>query len=168
MCRKESFGLTASGSVAFILLYCRRGPIEGLPQGEKLDGTQRTLLIVDHLMNETNRIVTDLFTKGSHHRELSVLYIVYNLFNNGKEHLTISLNGQYIVLFKNPRGASQIVHLAKQAYPGKVKAVQEAFKDATSSPFGYLMLDFKQCRPDKLRLRTKVLPDETTVVYVLC
>ena len=48
------------------------------------------------------------------------------------------------------------------------KAVQEAFKDATSAPFSYLLLDFKQCTPDKLRLRTKVFPDETTVVYVPC
>jgi len=72
------------------------------------------------------------------------------------------------VVFKNPRDASQIVHVAKQAYPGKVKAVQEAFKNATSAPFGYLLMDFKQCTPDKLRLRTKNFPDETTVVYVPC
>jgi len=142
--------------------------IEGLLRRENFDGTQSTLLILDNLMNETNRSVTDLFTKGSRHRDLSVVYIVQNLFNNGKEHRTISLNGHYIVEFKNPRDASQIVHLAKQVYLGKVKAVQEAFKDATSTPFGYLLLDFKQCTPDKLRLRTKVFPDETTVVYVHC
>jgi len=41
------------------------------------------------------------------------------------------------VVFKNPSDASQIVHLAKQAYPGKVKAVQ--VKDATSAPFSYLL-----------------------------
>jgi len=141
--------------------------IEGLPQRENFYGTQSTLLILDDLMNETNRSVTDLFTKGGHHRNLSVVYIVQNLFNNGKDR-TISLNSHYIVVFKNPCDASQIVHLAKQAYPGKVKAVQEAFKDATSTPFGYLLLDFKQCTPDKLRLRTKVFPDETTGVYVPC
>ena len=142
--------------------------IEGLPQRENFDETQSTLLILDDLMNETNRSVTDLFTKGSHHGDLSVVYIVQNLFNNGKEHRTISLNSHYIVVFKNPCDASQIVHLAKQAYPGKVKAVQEASKDAASAPFGYLLLDFKQCTPDKLRLPAKVFPDEMTVVYVPC
>jgi len=45
--------------------------IEGLHQRENFDGTQSTLLILDDLMNETNRSVTDLFTKGSHHRNLS-------------------------------------------------------------------------------------------------
>jgi len=72
------------------------------------------------------------------------------------------------VVLKNLHDASQIVHLAKQAYPGKVKAVQEAFKDATSSLFGYSLLDFKQYTAVKLHLRTNVFPDETTVVYAPC
>ena len=76
--------------------------IEGLPQRENFDGTQSTLLILDDLMNETKRSVTDLFTKGSSHRDLSVVYIVQNLFNNGKEHRRISLNSHHIVVFKNP------------------------------------------------------------------
>jgi len=58
--------------------------IEGLPQGENFDGTQSTLLILDDLMNEINRSVTDLFTKGSHHRDLSVVYIVQSLFKKRK------------------------------------------------------------------------------------
>jgi len=106
-----------SGSVASILFQTwnlLKGSLS-----EKIDGTHSTLLILDDLMNETNQNVTDLFTKGSHHRNLSVAYIVQNLFNNGK-HRTISLNSHYIVVFKNPRHASQIVHLAKQAYPPKL------------------------------------------------
>ena len=37
-----------------------------------------------------------------------------------------------MVVFKNPRDASQMSHLARQMYPGRVKFVQEAFKDVTS------------------------------------
>ena len=48
-----------------------------------------------------NRIV-NLFTKGSHHRNLSVTYIVQNLFHQGKVKRNISLNSHYLVLFKNP------------------------------------------------------------------
>ena len=65
--------------------------IEGLPQRENFDRTQSTLLILDDLRNETNRSVTDLFTKGSRHGDFSVVYIVQNQFNNGKEHRTINL-----------------------------------------------------------------------------
>ena len=55
--------------------------IERLPQRENFDGIESTLLILDDVINETNQSVTDLFTKGSHHRDLSIVYIVQNLFD---------------------------------------------------------------------------------------
>jgi len=137
--------------------------VEGLPQRENFDGTQRTLLILDDLMNETNRSVTDLFTKGSDHIDLSVVYIVGNLFKNGKEHRTISLNSHYIVVFKNPRRIANRL-FGKTSLPEKGHSCSRSIKDTTYSLFGYLLLDFKQCTPDKLRHRTKVFPDETIVI----
>ena len=56
--------------------------------------------------------IADLFTKGSHHRNLSVIYIVQNIFHQGKEMRIISLNAHYIVLFKSPRDRQQISILA--------------------------------------------------------
>ena len=55
--------------------------------------------------------------------------------------------------------------LAKQMYPGRVKFVQEAFADAMSSPYGYILVDLKQDTPEDLRLRTYILPDDD-VQYV--
>ena len=40
----------------------------------------RNLVVVDDLMTETDGRVTALFTKKSHHRDTSVLYLVQNLF----------------------------------------------------------------------------------------
>jgi hypothetical protein len=60
-------------------------------------------LIVDDLMCETDENDTKLFTKGCHHQNMSVIYIVQNLFHKGKEHRTISLNYNYLVMFKTPR-----------------------------------------------------------------
>ena len=117
-------------------------------------------------MNEANDQVTKLFTRGSHHRNMSVMFIVQNLFGKNKEHRTISLNSHYLVIFKNPRDASQIAHLARQMYPGKLKYVQESYKDATSRPHGYLLLDLRQDTPDHLRLRTNIFPPDHQVVYV--
>ena len=105
-------------------------------------------------MAEIDGRVTDLFTKKSHHSNTSVIYLVQNLFSRNKESRTISLNTQYMVVFKNPRDASQITNLAKQMYPGRVKFIQEAFADATSTPYGYLLVDLKQDTPEDLRLRT--------------
>lgn len=139
---------------------------EGLPRVEELEGDKRRLLILDDLMSETDERVTSLFTKGSHHRDLSIMYIVQNLFGKNKEQRTITLNSHYLVVFKNPRDASQITHLAKQMYPGRTKYLQEAYKDATAEAHGYLVVDLKQSTPDHLRLRTGIFPGDTHTVYV--
>ena len=88
-----------------------------------------------------------------------MLYLVQNLFPQNKDSRTISLNSQYMVVLKNPRDASQMSHLARQMYPGRVKFVQEAFKDATTVPYGYLLVDLKQDSPKDMRLRTTIFPD---------
>ena len=132
----------------------------------RANSNQPLLLIIDDLMCETDENVTKMFTKGCHHQNMSVIYIVQNLFHKGKEHRTISLNSNYLVMFKNPRDVSQITHLAKQIAPGNTRAVHDAFKDATSSPFGYLFLDFKATTPEELRLRTNIFPDQTQIVYL--
>ena len=136
---------------------------QGLPT--VFDTGKRNVVVLDDLMAETDGRVTDLFTKKSHHSNTSVIYLVQNLFPKHKESRTISLNAQYMVVFKNPRDASQVTHLAKQMYPGRVKFVQEAFKDATNVPYGYLLVDLKQDTPEDMRLRTTILPDDT-VQYV--
>ena len=132
---------------------------EGLPQSFDNDG-KRGLVVLDDLMAETDDRVTNLFTKKSHHSNTSVIYLVQNLFSKNKESRTISLNSQYMIVFKNPRDVTQMTTLAKQMYPGRVKFVQEAFADATASPYGYLLIDLKHNTPDDMRLRTSILPDD--------
>ena len=86
-----------------------KGIPESLENDSYLDVNKRNLIVIDDQMIEAgkdNRIV-NLFTKGSHHRNLSVIYIVQNLFHQGKGNLSISLNSHYLVLFKNPRDKLQ-------------------------------------------------------------
>ena len=45
--------------------------------------------------------IVDLFTKGCHHRNVSILYLTQNVFPQGKACRDISLNTQYLVLFNN-------------------------------------------------------------------
>ena len=138
---------------------------QGLPTA--FDTGKRNVVVLDELMAETDGRVTDLFTKKSHHSNTSVIYLVQNLFPKHKESRTISLKAQYMVVFNNPRDALRVTHLAKQMYPGRVKFVQEAFKDATSVPYGYLLVDLKQDTPEDMRLRTTIIPDDTVqCIYV--
>ena len=107
----------------------------------------RTLVILDDLMYATDRRVSELFTKGSHHRNISVIYIVQNLFHQGKDHRTISLNSHYTVLFKNPRDKSQAIHLGRQMYPEHPMKQVEVYEHTTTTPYGYLFINLKQDTP---------------------
>jgi hypothetical protein len=133
---------------------------EGLPSVDQFDGRQRVLLIVDDLMNEADQNVCNLFTKLSHHRNVSVVFITQNLFHKNKFVRTMNLNTHYIVMFKNPRDASQVAILARQMYPGKSQFVVEAYEDATKEPHGYLLIDLRPDTDDRYRIRTKIFPDD--------
>lgn len=145
--------------------------IQGLPENimSRFDGTQPEWIIIDDLMFESSnsRVVSELFTKGSHHRNLSVIYLVQNFFSRGNESRNISLNAQYIVYFKNPREQSMITHIARQIMPGKVKKIQEIYQDATKKPYSYLFLDLRPDTPEEIRFLTNVLDEEKYITVYL-
>ena len=143
--------------------------VEGLASGlEEIDGSRPTLLILDDLMDEAGdaKEVSELFTKGSHHRNLSIMMLVQNVFHQGKIMRTVSLNTHYMILFKNPRDAGQIRCLANQLFPGKTTFLIDAYKQATQKPHGYLLLDFKQSTQEKYRVLSEVLPGEEGCYFV--
>lgn len=141
--------------------------IQGLPEMSMFDGKYPQLIIIDDLMRESDGRIVDIFTKGSHHRNLSVFYITQNLFHQGRGQRDISLNTSYIIYFKNPRDRTQIRHLARQVFPDNTKFVEEAYKDATVEPHGYLMIDLKQNTNDACRFKSKIdPPNDKCVVYV--
>ena len=137
-----------------------------LPDLIIFDGKSRTLLVLDDLMTSTDDRVVDLFTKINQHRNLSVVYLTQNIFYKNKQSRILSLNSHYLVLFKNARDASQVANLARQMYPGKSAFMIEAFKNATSAQYGYLLIDLKQETDDKFRLRTGLSPGDDLIVYV--
>ena len=139
-----------------------QGIPDDIDNADYLDVSQRNLIVLDDLMAQSgkDKRISDLFTKGSHHRNLSIIYIVQNIFHQGKEMRNISLNAHYIVLFKSPRDKQQISMLARQINPGKVQEFMRSYDDATSRPHGYLMLDLKPTTDDQQRLKTNILPGE--------
>lgn len=141
--------------------------IEGLPNLEEYNGKEPVLVIIDDMMREANETVVDLFTKGCHHRNISVFFITQNLFHQGRGQRDISLNAHYIVFFKNPRDRAQIRYLARQVYPDNPKFIEEAYADATRVPHGYLLVDLKQSTPEEIRIRASVFPDDAAnIVYL--
>ena len=74
----------------------------GLPHNVRdddfFDTRYPTLIVLDDQMRDAVQSgeVCELFTEGSHHRNLSVICLMQNLFHRGKESRTMSLNTSYM------------------------------------------------------------------------
>lgn len=146
---------------------------EGLPSKDIIiafaSKYKSSLICIDDLMAEciNSSDMQDVFTKYSHHLNMSVIFISQNLYIQGKYSRTISLNLHYIIATKSNRDISQISVLARQT--GLRKTLQQAYSDATSIPFGYLLIDLSpwpiENEGQQLQLYTNIFPPNDLVVY---
>ena len=141
---------------------------EGIPENLNtfFDKNMNNLIILDDLMDEgaDSKAVSQLFTRGRHDN-MSVIFLTQNLFHPKQR--SISLNSDYMTIFKNVRDKSQFSNLAKQFMPNDVKFLKWVFEDATKLPHSYLFLDLKPETDDKLRIRSNILPnEEPKYVYI--
>ena len=135
---------------------------EGLDDLNSIKFGEPHLIIIDDLMSEASKSeqISNLFTKGSHHRNVSVILLIQNFFSRGEQLRNITLNAHYVVLFKNPRDKTIARSIACQMYPTKVQGFQRAYELATENPFSYFFIDLKPKTPESLRLLSNVLGEE--------
>jgi DNA-binding protein len=137
----------------------------------ELDPKQRNLVVLDDVMTrvKNDKNLVNLFCRGSHHRNASIIYIVQNLFVQGTESRTIHLNTQYFVLMKSNRDLGQITRLGMQLYDND-RDIRQAFKDsyirATKKPHTYLLVDVHHGTHEALKLRSGIFPGGKGNVYV--
>jgi len=126
-----------------------------------IDTRYPSLIVIDDLMRDAtnSKDVCELFVEGSHHRNISVTCIMQNAFSKGKENRTMSINSQYLVLFKNPRDQVGPAIFARQMYPNNSKKFMNKYIEATKRPYGYLFIDLKQNTPEEERLKTDIFKD---------
>lgn len=139
--------------------------VEGLPDLNEIKGAQ--MLILDDMMQQMkqDKRLVQLFSRGCHHWNMSVIHIVQNLFFSGLR--TSRVNAEYLVLMKNPNDQLQVQTLARQLFPNKQKFFIDSYNDATEKPHSYLLVDLTQYTNDKLRLRTNIFPDDKyQIVYI--
>jgi hypothetical protein len=141
---------------------------EGIPHLDEITtmNSGPKIVVIDDLMAETDENLANLFTRGSHHRNISIFNLGQNIFHQSKSHRTVSLNSHYFIIFKNPRDKMQIMSFARQVEPHNAKFIYEAYTDATARPHGYLVFDLKQETPEDMRYRTNIFPGESNIVYV--
>ena len=86
------------------------------------------------------------------YRGLSTIYIKHNLFQQSKLRRDAELQNTHIVLFKSPRDVMQVTTLSTQL--GLGSELVDWYRDATSVPFGHLLIDLLPRTEDRLRYCT--------------
>lgn len=129
---------------------------KGLPTEDLLEGINT--VIIDDLLTETakNEKMTNLFTRVVHHKNINVFCMIQNIFYKSTVIRNLNLNSNYIVLFRNIRDQTQLAIFARQFYPQNPKFIINAFLDATSKPYGYLLIDLHPKTADKFRIRSDI------------
>ena len=135
--------------------------IQGIPAKLGEDTFVSTLdnnvIVLDDLMSTASKDsrITELFTEGSHHRNLSVISINQNLYHSKDP--TQRRNCHYLTLFNNPIDKQPVMTLARQMYPGDAHKFMNMFNQATLNPYGHLVVDLKPMTHESLRLRPNIL-----------
>jgi len=142
---------------------------KGMPDWNKMfpvqESTHPSLVVIDDFMTEVGdkktaaEDIVNLFAKGSHHRNLSVLFLCQNMFYRGGRNYMrdISLNTHYMFVFKNLRDRTQITYLARQMAPNDWQRVHQHFEDATRLPHQYYLFDLKPQTDEPVRQRTNFI-----------
>ena len=135
---------------------------------DSLSREQRNISVLDDQMGvaSSSTSVADLFTKGSHHKNLTIIYRVQNVYNQYKSQTTISLNSNYSVVFHNGRNASHFRIMAYQICPNDGKWPVDTFTDANFKPYGYLVLDHHPSTPEDQTVVTNILTKEQLTDYI--
>ena len=144
---------------------------EGAPTQEDIAKISRDgkchAIVLDDLMDvvANNEYLCRLFTQGCHHKKLCVFFLTQNLFQTAKYNQTISRNAHYFVFTKSPRNLCSLINLTKQVFPGKSKAIEEAYKDVSRSQDRIFVLDLHPSSDDRFRMRSAIF-DDATLVYM--
>ena len=98
------------------------------------------LLIIDDSCEEiyNDKEFVNLATAGRH-KNINVIYIKHNFYQQSKWSRTIDLNTTHIILFKSARDIQQVDFLGKQL--NLVKFLKHCYQLATKEPFGDLLID---------------------------
>ena len=141
--------------------------LDDIPNFDEMGMQISTVVVFDDLLQEgsDNSQVCSLFTRGRH-LNFSVIFLSQNLYHQGKHSRDISLNTDYLILYKNPRDATQIRTLGQQMYPQSKHFLSWAYNDAVNKEqYGHLVLDLKPYTDNSMRVLAKIF-DLYPVVYV--
>lgn len=132
--------------------------VQGIPDSFKdyILPERTGIIILDDLMQEctNNSLITDFFTRKSHHENICVIFITQNLFHSGRERINFIKNTTYLTLFNSPMDQSLPIYMAQKLLPTNRKAFMDIYNHAVDKPHGYLFIDGHQETPKAAKFRT--------------
>ena len=118
----------------------------------KNNGTKYLLIFDDSCEAICNSKAFNDNATNATHRGLSTNYNKHELFHQSKLGKDVELQNTHIVLFKSPRDVMQVTTLSTQLDLGS--ELVDSYRDATSVPFGHLLIGLSPRTDDRLRYRT--------------
>ena len=102
-----------------------------------------TLIVLDDVMSSINssKKLEELFTRGVHHRKVSVVLTLQNLFYHGSVMKTLRDNAMYIILTKHIQDVSKLNTFARQLEQKNSNYFKDSYQDAVSKKYGYIACD---------------------------
>jgi len=146
---------------------------KGLPSRQLLYNlTPPSMIILDDLSHKVcgDTEMELLFSQDSHHKGISVCFMKNNLFQQGKNARTISLNTNIYVLMKNPAGISQIQILGSRFLPkNKSHLLLDAYNYSIelNNNRGYLVVDLSPLPTIDCILKTNIFPGDDMILFKL-
>lgn len=135
----------------------------GIPSLDTIKKARPDIIVLDDLMIELKKDerVKNLFTRGSHHLNISVIFLTQNIFSNDSSMRTMSLNCHYTVAMKSIRNRDQILRFCGQIWRKKTSKIEKIINNAHKKNFSYIIFDLHpQLIDERFRIRNEIFRDE--------
>ena len=136
--------------------------LKRLPELNDIKQIQPDIIVIDDQMDDINKDTVKIFTVDSHAYNISVIFLVQNLFNRNKFMRSITINSHYFVAMRGLRNEQQLEILTRQTFGNKSKKILEIFREMTTKPYSYLILDLHPNSKRETAIKTRIFKDELT------
>ena len=143
--------------------------IEGIGELDNLDtGGESTLVIIDDLMDSMNKTLSRAFTQDSHHKNFTIMFLSQVLYQKNPIARIISLNSQYLILFKSKRDALSLSRLSSQLFPRSKNLFYSVYSMSTHQPYSYLVVNLHPALiGTNAQLHQGILPTQVEHIYTI-
>ena len=126
------------------------------------DSYKRNLIVFDDQMIDSSKDkrIVDLFTHGSHDRNLSEIYIAQNLFHQGKKSQHKPKRSLFAAIQESTRQIAKLDSGQAKVSQALTYFFLNEYEEAVKRPFGYLLIDLKTTTQDNFPLRKNLLASE--------